>query len=378
MSEVNKLIEELMAPAKEPEKWIRSEMARTGRAAAGTFLGFCPEELLYSAGFLPVCLWGEESGGAHASGFFPAFFCAPIQNMFNCAAAGAYTGLLKAVIMPVYCDSLRSAGQNLKIAIPDIPVISVVYPANRKSDSGIRFLAEEYEGVRKELERITGKEIKEETLEQTVKIYNRYRSVMRALLAALAKHPELLSPSERHLIIKSACYADKKSFADKAQKLVKALEHLPGIRENKKNVILTGIMLEQPEILETMDALNMSVISDYLLQESLQLQIDIPLRYEGETDACLRMAYRFSELSYCSVAADPEKTRIEKIAEEAAAQNASVIVCIPSFCNPEEYDYPLLKQELEERRIRHVCLELHTESSVERARTSLQALSEML
>ena len=101
-----------------------------------------------------------------------------VQQMLEQAMGGEYDGLLSAMIMPVYCDALRSAGQNFKTAVPHIPVIPVVYPANRKGRSGREFLASEYRSAGKALEKITGKKITEKALQDSIEVYNRYRSCL--------------------------------------------------------------------------------------------------------------------------------------------------------------------------------------------------------
>lgn len=165
MSELDKLISELAATARNTREAVRKAKEETGKEAAGCFLGFGPEELADAAGLLPVSVWGDDREIEKARRYYPAFFCAPVQQMLEQAMGGEYDGLLSAMIMPVYCDALRSAGQNFKTAVPHIPVIPVVYPANRKGRSGREFLASEYRSAGKALEKITGKKITEEALQ---------------------------------------------------------------------------------------------------------------------------------------------------------------------------------------------------------------------
>ena len=97
---------------------------------------------------------------------------------------------------------------------------------------------------------------------------------------------------------------------------------------------------------------------------------------EGK-DSFYRLACRFADLKFCSVAMDPEKSRISRLCEEAIENQAGVIVCIPSFCDPEEYDYPLMRQALDEKGIKHICLELNTSFVSSQAETLLQTFAEM-
>lgn len=376
MTDIAILLKALTEPASNPYPFIRREKERTGKEAVGCFLGFLPEELIYAADLLPIGMWGEDTEFLQSHRYFPAFFCAPIKQMMEAAISGEYTDLLKAMVIPVYCDALRSAGQNFKIAVPNMPMMPIVYPVNPKSKAGMKFLASEYGEVKKKLEELTGKIITDERLEEAVKIYNDFRTSMRDFVKTAGDHPDIISPSVRHGVLKSACYSDKREFTKQLKKLTELIKIQPVLPWTGKKVILTGMRLESPEILAELEKQKIAVIRDYLIQESLQFQTDVPDSYGENKDILIRLATRFGALLYCSVAMDPEKGRIEKIVNEAKDWGAGVIICIPSFCDPEEYDYPLMKKELDVAGVPNVCLEFHT-ASYSQATTTLQTFAEI-
>ena len=137
-------------------------------------------------------------------------------------------------------------------------------------------------------------------------------------------------PDSNHTV--SAAYAhqgagcqDKRIYTEKIGRLTRLLKKEPVRDWNGNKVILTGILLESEQILKKMESHNLAVLSDYLLQESLQFQTDAPV--EGK-DSFYRLACRFADLKFCSVAMDPEKSRISRLCEEAIENQAGVIVCI--------------------------------------------------
>lgn len=374
MSELEKLISELVRVAEHPAEAVGRAIGDSGKRAVGCFLGFLPEELIDAAGFLPVGLWGEDREIEKARQYYPAFFCAPIQQMLEQAMGGEFDGLLSAVVMPVYCDALRSAGENFKTAVPHIPVLSAVYPANRTWGPGKKFLASEYRKIGAGLEKLSGHAITGESLERSIVVYNEYRMAMREFVKAAAQHPDKITPYLRHMIIKASYCMDKRNYTVKIRTLTKRLSQAPQTKWDGKRVVLTGILLDSERLLKKMESLDIAVASDFLLQESLQFQTDVP--EEGE-DPYYRLACRFGQLEYCPVAMDPEKKRTGRLCREALEQRAGVMICIPSFCDPEEYDYPLLKQALEENGISHICLELNTSSVSSQAETLLQTFAEL-
>ncbi|MEG1291118.1 MAG: 2-hydroxyacyl-CoA dehydratase family protein [Lachnospiraceae bacterium] len=377
MTDLERIVDKLVSSTFNPIQVVQAEITRTKKAAVGCFLGFLPEELIYAAGLLPIGIWGGKTELVHVREYFPPFFCAPIQEMVEEAMSGTYTGILKIMVMPIYCDALRSASQNFKVAVSDIHMLPIVYPINRKSYSGMRFLASEYGELKEKLENFTGIIITNEKLEESIRIYNCYRKAMRDLVQAIKEHPGVISPYMRHAIIESSYYHDKKDFTEQILKLTNTIKKLPSLEWEGKKVILTGVLLDSQEILKEMEKQKITVITDYLIQESLQVQTDVPEIFDNRKDPLFRLTARLIELNYCSVVMDPKKGRIEEIIKEAKRENMGVIICIPSFCDPEEYDYPIMKKRLDEENIPNICLELHTEASIEQAKTKMQTFAEI-
>lgn len=340
-------------------------------------MGFIPEELVYGAGFLPVGLWGGSVEIEMAKRYYPSFFCAPVQETLELFMRGRYDGILRAVMMPVYCDALRSAGQNLKAAVPSMEMIPVVYPANRERPSGIRFLASEYRKAAERLEKLSGKNIGEAELEKAVQVYNRFRSSLREWLTEAERRPKAVTPLLRHQVIKASFCMDKEKYTGQIRELTACLRKMPAENRRGKRVILTGIMLDNEEILRELEELGIDVAGDYLIQESLQIQTDVPQRKEDE-GVLYRLACRFGTLKFCSAAMDCKKERIERLCQAAKERDAGVIVCAPSFCDPEEYDYPLIRKKLEENGVPSLYLEFQTSQSASRAKTLLQTFGELL
>jgi len=68
------------------------------------------------------------------------------------------------------------------------------------------------------------------------------------------------------------------------------------------------------------------------------------------------------------------------IADEAKAKEADgVVFCMMKFCDPEEYDYPVVKKDIESKNIPTLFIEVDQQTSNnEQVRTRVQAFSEML
>ncbi len=80
------------------------------------------------------------------------------------------------------------------------------------------------------------------------------------------------------------------------------------------------------------------------------------------------------------MAYDPKKIRGSMIAKEAKAKGIDgVVFAMMKFCDPEEYDYPIVKKDIEKGDIPTTMIEVDQQNkSVEQIRTRIQTFSEIL
>ena len=68
---------------------------------------------------------------------------------------------------------------------------------------------------------------------------------------------------------------------------------------------------------------------------------------------------------------------LAKMCQETGAQG--VISCMMKFCDPEEFDYPILIQEFEAAGVRNLQIEIDQESTAfEQVKTRIQTFAEIL
>ena len=56
-----------------------------------------------------------------------------------------------------------------------------------------------------------------------------------------------------------------------------------------------------------------------------------------------------------------------------------IIICMMKFCDPDEFDYPIIKKELDEAGVQQLYVEIEQQmDSVEQLRTRIQSFAEIL
>jgi len=296
-----------------------------------------------------------------------------MQSILELGINGTYERA-SAIVIPSLCDSLKTLGGNWQYAVSSIPFIPMVYPQNRKPDFGKAYTKAGYERVIADLQKVTGEHFSEEKLAESLDVYNEHNQAMRELASLLAAHGEI-SAVQRSDIFKSAYFMRKEEHTALVRELIGYLKEHDGA-EVKLRLMTTGILADSPSFLGMLDEYGMQIVADDVAAESRQYRQDAA----GGATPLDSLAGKFANTDHCSVLYDAEKGRVAMIVEQAKATKADgVVVVLTKFCDPEEFDYPLIKKACEEAEIPVVLIEADRQMvNYEQARTILETLKTMI
>lgn len=365
---LNKFHEIAESPQEQMERYKRH-----GKKIILTAPVYAPEEIIYSMGFIPMGVWGADMKINRAKEYCPAFLCSIVQSILELGITGAYEGA-SAIVIPSLCDTLKTLGENWKYAVPSIPFIPMVYPQNRKEDFGVDYTQESYKRVISDLEKLGGK-YSDESLKHSIDIYNRHNAAMRRLDQVMVKNTQITS-IERRDIYKSAFFVTKEEHTDMVEQLIKELEKENYHFNKKIPILVSGILTDHPALNKIFDELNIHIVADDVAAQSRQYRVDV-LEEENPLKA---MAKKFALMDSCSVLYNSDKPRIQDIVQLAKERNAKgVLVVLTKFCDPEEFDYALIKKACEAADIPLALVEIDRQMvQFEQVRTNIQTFCEML
>ena len=372
MKSVTEILEQLKAIAENPRAQ-KDALIASGKKVVLTAPVYTPEELVHSLGMVPMGAWGGDIELREAKRYFPAFICSIVQSLVELGIKGVYDGV-SAVIIPSLCDSLKVVGENWKYAIPNIPFLPMTYPQNRKPEYGKEFTKKGYEKLIEELEKISGETFDDEKLAKSIRIYNEHNTLMRELSEVLAEHPEVTA-AQRSTVFKSAFFMLKEEHSKVIRELLEALkEQKPG--EAKIKIMTTGILADSPSLLNIIDSNGLQIVADDVAAESRQYRTDAL----EDTTALDSLSGKFCAMDHCSVLYDVEKKRIDLIVETAKSHEAKgVLVVLTKFCDPEEFDYPLLKKACDAAGLPIILIEVDRQmENYEQAGTMIETFKDML
>ena len=372
MSRADEIINQLKDIAKNPRKAIEDHKAKTGKGSVGILPIYAPEEIVYATGYLPVGIWGGEGTINKASQFLPSFACSIMQIIMEFECGGVYDDL-DAVLISSPCDTLKAIGQKWK---GTSPVIQFVHSQNRDFAGSDIYMEQEYLTIRDRLEQILNIKIANEDVSSAIEVYNENRSVMRLFTEIAAQYPQLIDPITRHAVIKSRQFMDKADHTVLVRELIGELLKTKPEPFTGKKVVLTGIMAEPDSFLNVLNEYGVAVVADDLAQESRQFRTDVP----AGSNPYRRLARQWRNITACSLATDRKKPRGNYVADLVKMHGAdAVIYCQMKFCDPEEYDYPMMLDTFREQDIPNIKIEIDLQAvAVEQLRTRIQSFTEML
>lgn len=375
MSKVQDYIKQFRSIADNPKKAMEDHKKETGKGAVGIMPVYCPEEIVHATGYLPIGMWGAQKKQiSKARTYLPPFACSIMQSVMELQLEGAYDDL-DAVVFSVPCDTLKCMSQKWHGKAPEIVF---THPQNRKmaKDAANVFCREEYAILKKKLEDLLDVHITTKALQNSIDVYNENRRACKAFSDLVAANPGLIMPSERHAVIKARWFMDKAKHTAMLKELNDAIAAEKPAPFSGKRVIVSGIQLEPYEVLDIFAENGFAIVADDLAQETRNYRQEVP----HDADPLLALAKAWTEFDGCALATDADKPKGQLLLDQVKEYNAdAVIVCMMKFCDPEEFDYPILLQQFEEAGVRHLLIEVDQEStSFEQVKTRLQTFAEIL
>ena len=375
MRTVEEIIAELRAIADDPKKAMEDYKKETGKGAVGIMPVYCPEEIVHASGYLPMGMWGAQKKEiSKARTYLPPFACSVMQSVMELQLEGVYDNL-EAVIFSVPGDTLKCMSQKWH---GKAPVITFTHPQNRKiaKDAANVFAREEFKLVKEKLEDILDVRISNRAIKNSIAIYNENRAVCREFSDVAAEYAAVIKPSDRHAVLKARWFMEKSKHTALVKELIAAITATPAPEPKGKKVVVSGILVEPYDVLDIFAENGLAIVADDLAQETRNFRQDVP----EDDDPLMALAKAWNEFDGCSLATDANKPKGQMLIDAVNKYGAdAVIVCMMKFCDPEEFDYPILIQEFEAAGVRNLQIEIDQESTAfEQVKTRIQTFAEIL
>ena len=373
------LLNEFKECSEHPYRVI-SAYKQEGKKVIGVLPYFAPVELVVAAGMVPMGIWGSNKKTiAQAKEYCATFYCTIAQLALEMLLDGTLDQL-DGIITPTICDTLRPMSQNFRVAMEGkLPCIFLAHPQNRKPAFGLQFTVDQYMHVKSELEKISGNTITDEALRDAIKVMNRSRKARREFVKLAGQHPEAISAVERSAVLRSAWFMEPAVHAQKLEELNEELSKLPASNWKGRKVVTSGIICDNPKLLQIFDDNNIAIAADDVAQETRAFRVDA----SEEGDPKMALAQQFADQDYDVLLYDEHSNKnrradyVVQMVKESGAQG--LVLFMQQFCDPEEMEYPYLKKALDDAGIPHIKLGVDQQMrDFGQASTAIQAFADVL
>ena len=373
------LLNEFKECSEHPYRVI-SAYKQEGKKVIGVLPYFAPVELVVAAGMVPMGIWGSNKKTiALAKEYCATFYCTIAQLALEMLLDGTLDQL-DGVITPTICDTLRPMSQNFRVAMEGkLPCIFLAHPQHRKPAFGLQFTVDQYMHVKSELEKISGNTITDEALRDAIKVMNRSRKARREFVKLAGQHPEAISAVERSAVLRSAWFMEPAVHAQKLEELNEELSKLPASNWKGRKVVTSGIICDNPKLLQIFDDNNIAIAADDVAQETRAFRVDA----SEEGDPMMALAQQFADQDYDVLLYDEHSNKnrradyVVQMVKESGAQG--LVLFMQQFCDPEEMEYPYLKKALDDAGIPHIKLGVDQQMrDFGQASTAIQAFADVL
>ncbi len=339
----------------------------------GSTLADVPEEVIYAFDLLPVTLLGTHKPLKKAPSLLPDNACSLARS--NLELALSYEkDLFDGFVLPQVCDTTQHMCDIWRMNFSDVYVESILLPRQVDRPSARYWVREEIGRLTSSLEAWTGKHVDARALEESIRIHNENKMLLKELYDIKRDNPGTLTNRQMFSLLKLSMQVDKKELN----------ETLKGIRaglvvRGEKGyfpVVLTGITCDPPELFDLFDEIKLNIVADTLVTGSRYLQGVV----EREKEPLEALVERHFRRGFYSPIHDDVFRNIESLKSLYRQSGARAIIYVHiEFCESEEYDLPDLKRMMKKEELPfHTIVTEYQTLSLSHARTRLQAFFESL
>ena len=373
-------IQEFSAIAANPAAQLK-KFKDEGKKVVGVLPYYAPEELVYAAGMVPMGIWGSNDKTiVRAKEYCATFYCTIAQLALEMLLDGTMDQL-DALITPTICDTLRPMSQNFRVAVGSkIPCIFLAHPQNRFADWGVEFCKDQYRSVLDKLAFLAGHDVTNKDILHAIKVYNASRAARREFVKLANEHCDVVNPIQRSAVLKASYFMLKDEYTEKLVALNEELKALPAANWKGTKVVTSGIICDNPKLLQIFIDNNIAIAADDVAHESRSFRFDAP---ENVEDGLLALAMQFSSMDYDILLYDKnsnQNRRAEDVVAKVKESGAQgLVLFMQQFCDPEEMEFPYLKKALDAAGIPFIKLGVDQQMrDFGQAATAIQAFADVL
>lgn len=350
-----------------------------GKNIIGYFCSYAPEEIIYAAGLHPIRLTGSSPNSAAAGladAHLQSYCCSAVRGALEEALSGRLD-FLDGAVFPHTCDSIQRLSDIWRLNTHFKFFADIVLPVKLNTQSAKEYMINILQKFKKDIEGSFNVVIDHNKLEDAVKKFNTIRSNLKMIYEIHSHDFKLISGRDLYTVMKAAMIMDRDYLLERLPVIIEDLKHgklAVADAGDKKKIILTGSVCNQPDVYDVIEQSGGVVVWDDLCTGSRYFE-----GMAAETgDAIEAIAQRYAERPVCPAKHLSLHSRGELIVKMAKEHGAGVVFLLLKFCDPHAFDYPYIKDMLAKENIPNMLIEIEDKISEGQLSTRLETFMQML
>jgi bzd-type benzoyl-CoA reductase N subunit len=339
-------LEEYRRAVSEPSGYARELKKASGKKIIGYTCSYTPEEVIIAAGAHPMRLFGTKQHISLADSHLQSYCCSVVRGILE-EGLSKRVDYLDGMVFPHTCDSMQRLSDIWRMNIPFGFHLDIVLPVKLDTASAKDYMIDVLKKFQNDLGRKLNVEISDEALQKAITTTNAIRSSIRSIYDIRNMYPHLMPGEDLYNIVRASMIMDRDRLAVMLAETAADLKDraLGAKPAAAKRILLAGGMCNQPDVYAMIEESGGEIVWDDFCTGARYF---IGLTNGGK-DPMVGIAERLLTRVVCPAKHADLDGRAKHIIALAKEKNVrGVIFLLFKFCDPHAFDYPYLKERLDE------------------------------
>ncbi len=330
--------------------------AAPGRKVVGFMPVYVPEEIIHAAGMLPLGVLGggDQMEVIHGDAYYQSYICRIPRSTIELGVTKRLD-FVDGMLFPSICDVIRNLSGMWKLMYPNVYARYFDVPQNYRDDIGGEYYQAELQDLRADLAKLSGTEISDEALSNSIALYNRNRRLVMDVYSLRSSEPWLVPSSELYVLMRAGLVLPVEEHSEVLEQYIVAARADNRPKRDNCRIVINGAFCEQPplNLIKSIEMAGCYIVDDDFMLVNRWLLEEVPT--EGDPVKNLVTAFLHhsadSAAKYCA-----KKEQVGEFLLKSVRDNAAegVIFAAPSFCDPALLERPMLVDKMSEHDIPNI------------------------
>lgn len=373
-----KHLKEFQKAVNDPLDYARKLKKTSGRKIVGYVCSYTPEEIILAAGAHPVRLFGAKENVSLADSHLQSYCCSLVRGILEEGLSGR-ADTLDGMVFPHTCDSIQRLSDIWRMNISFGFHLDVILPVKLDTESARDYMLDVLAKFSNDICGALKADVTDPALEKAIATMNVIRQSIRSIYELQSQNPRLMSGEDLYTLVRASMIMDRERVAEMLLDTLAELQAQSGkVTEDRpvKRLVLAGGICNHPDIYSMIEEAGGAIVwDDFCTGARYFSQI-----VSDGTDPLARIAERLIQRVVCPAKHMDLDGRAQHIIRVVKEQNAAgVIFLLLKFCDPHAFDYPYIRQSLDDAGIPVMLMEINDSVSAGgQMKTRVEAFLEML